>query len=128
MTRLPELRDRLDNPIDPDAADAAEIEELTRTVPKLIQQLPDVINEQLDIRHKVALSEMISGLTSRLDQIRPLAVSHLLCFELRECMVLIRVNLQLGQQFKNVRIPESAKLGHIRATAYEKFLRSIEVA
>lgn len=75
MTRIPELRERLDTLIVPDATDAAEIEELTRNVPKLIQQLPDVLNEQFNIRHQAALAEMVSGLTARLDLLRPLAVS-----------------------------------------------------
>jgi nuclear pore complex protein Nup98-Nup96 len=75
MTRIPELREQLDTMVVPDAADAAEIEELTRSVPKLIQQLPDVFNEISNIRHQAALAEMISGLTTRLDQLRPLAVS-----------------------------------------------------
>ncbi|KAI0696840.1 nuclear protein 96-domain-containing protein [Cytidiella melzeri] len=107
MTRLPELRERLDTLTAPDAADAAEIEELTRSVPKLIQQLPDVLVEHSDIRHRAALAEMISGLTSRLDQLRPLV---------------------LGQQLRTARVAEATKLEHIRATAYEKFLRSVEVA
>ena len=75
MTRLPELREHLDTMVVPDAADAAEIEELTRSVPKLIQQFPDVFNEASNIRHQAALAEMISGLTTRLDRLRPLAVS-----------------------------------------------------
>lgn len=76
MTRLPELRARLDTLTTPNAAEAAEIEELSRSVPKLIQQLPAVFSGRGDIRHEVALSEMISGLTERLDLIKPLAVSY----------------------------------------------------
>ncbi|KAI0090382.1 nuclear protein 96-domain-containing protein [Irpex rosettiformis] len=107
MTRLPELRARLDTLTAPSAAEAAEIEEMSRSVPKLMQQLPEVLNRHRDIRHEVALAEMISGLTERLDQLRPLA---------------------LGQQLRTVKVPEATKLGHIRAAAFEKFLRSVEVA
>lgn len=76
MTRMPELRDYV-NDIDavPDAAYASEVEELSRTVPKMISMLPDILRDRSDIRHNAALAEMISGLTSRLDQLRPLAVS-----------------------------------------------------
>jgi len=108
MTRLPELRERLVDMmvVAPDPADAAEIEELTRSVPKLIDVLPDVLHNHQDIRHKAALAEMIAGLTSRLDQIRPLA---------------------LGQHLRTAKVAEATKLGHLRAMAYEKFLRSVEV-
>lgn len=75
MTRLPELRNRLDTLTAPNAAEAAEIEEVSRTVPKLIQQLPEVLNGRGDIRHEAAVAEMISGLTACLDQLKPLAVS-----------------------------------------------------
>ena len=80
MTRLPKLRDRLDNmsEITQSPIEAAEIDELTRSVPKLIMILPEVLHSRSDIRHKVALAEMISGLSQRLDQIRPLAVSFLI--------------------------------------------------
>ena len=78
MTRLPELREYLDD-VDavPDAAYAAEVEELTRSVPKMITMLPNILRDRSDIRHNAALAEMISGLTLRLDQLRPLAVSLL---------------------------------------------------
>lgn len=37
--------------------------------------LPDILRDRSDIRHNAALAEMIAGLTHRLDQLRPLAVS-----------------------------------------------------
>lgn len=75
MTRMPELREYLDD-VDavPDPVYAAEVEELTRSVPKMITLLPDILRDRSDIRHNAALAEMISGLTLRLDQLRPLAV------------------------------------------------------
>ena len=75
MTRLPELRERLEDMPHPSEGLGAEVEELTRSVPKLIGVLSDALRDRSDVRHKAALAEMISGLTSRLDQLRPLSVS-----------------------------------------------------
>lgn len=36
--------------------------------------------------------------------------------------------IQLGPQLRAARVPEATKLGHLRATAYERFLQSVEVA
>ncbi|THH00872.1 hypothetical protein EW026_g1746 [Hermanssonia centrifuga] len=107
MTRLPELRERLVgvNAV-PDVTDTTELEELSRSVPKLIGILPDVLHDHSDIRHTAALAEMISGLTLRLDQLRPPAVGSL----------------------RSAPVPEATKLHHMRSVAYEKFLRTIEVA
>ncbi|GJE85205.1 Nup96 domain-containing protein [Phanerochaete sordida] len=108
MTRMPELRDYV-NDIDalPDEACAAEVEELSRTVPKMISMLPDILRDRSDTRHNAALAEMISGLAARLDQLRPLA---------------------LGTHLRGAKVAEATKLHHIRAVAHEKFLRTIEVA
>ena len=77
MTRMPELRELLDD-VDtaPDAAAAAEVDDLTRSVPRLIGALPAVLRDRADMRHGAALAEMVAGLTHRLDQLRPLAVSN----------------------------------------------------
>lgn len=74
MTRLPELRERLED-VDAPPEVAEEVEELTRSVPRLIGVLADALRDRADVRHNAALAEMISGLTLRLDQLRPLAVS-----------------------------------------------------
>ncbi len=76
MVRLPELRERLED-VDASSDDtiAIEVEELTRSVPKLIGVLADALRDRADVRHNAAVAEMISGLTLRLDQLRPLAVS-----------------------------------------------------
>lgn len=78
MGRLPELQASLEE-VDavPDVAQAAELEELTRSVPKLIALLPEVLPDRSDARLNAAISEMITGLTQRLDKVRPLAVSFL---------------------------------------------------
>ena len=74
MTRLPELREFHRADAVQDASHAVELEELSRSIPKLLAILPDVLPDRTDVRHKVAISEMIAGLTLRLDQLRPLSV------------------------------------------------------
>lgn len=76
MTRLPKLREQVvDSGAIPDASQATELEELTRSVPRLISLLPDVLPDHHNLRYKAAVSEMIAGLTLALDKVRPLAVS-----------------------------------------------------
>lgn len=78
MVRLPQLRARLEQ-ADSDERDGlfAELEELTRSVPKLIGVLADTLRDRSDARHNAAVAEMIEGLSMRLDQLRPQAVSGL---------------------------------------------------
>ena len=66
--RLPDLKENLDGNVVPDASEAHEFEELTRSVPKLIGILPDVLRDRGDARHNVALAGMVSDLTVALDQ------------------------------------------------------------
>ncbi|CAL1699287.1 unnamed protein product [Somion occarium] len=108
MTRLPKLREHIIQ-IDavPDASQATELEELSRSVPKLISLLPDVLPDHNNLRYKAALSEMITGLTLQLDQVRPLAIQS---------------------QLRAPLTTEATRLRHIHATAYERFLRTIQVA
>lgn len=136
MARLPQLRERLDDKRTSPDATGAELEELTRSVPKLIGILAESSRDSLDIRHKAALAVMMSGLASRMDQVRPLAVrlkvssvdspDHTDVSHLHSCAR--RSPSQLGTQLRTASVPESTKLHHIRATAYENFLRTIEVA
>ena len=72
--RLPDLKERLDEDAVPDAAEAQELEELTRSVPKLVGILPDVLRDRGDARHNVALSGMVSDLTAALDQVNSQAL------------------------------------------------------
>ena len=76
VTRLEELRDYLEemNTAVPDAAEAAELDNLARSVLKLISILPDVLYDPSDVRHQAAVSEMTAHLTTRLDRVRPLAI------------------------------------------------------
>ena len=74
MTRVPELHASLTDAAVPDAAEESELESLVRTIPKLMGVLPGVLFLQSDPRHKVALADMMSGLTVVLDQVKPLAL------------------------------------------------------
>ncbi|KAI0792317.1 nuclear protein 96-domain-containing protein [Abortiporus biennis] len=107
MTRLPQLKVHLVADAVPDAAQATELEELTRSVPKLITRLPDLWPDSSDVRYKIAISEMISGLTKRLDQVRPLAIE---------------------KQLRTAHASEIVRMKHVTSSAYERFLRTIEVA
>lgn len=77
MTRLPELHAECTNDAVPDASQANEIDELARSVPKLIGILPDVLRNTSDMRHQAALSEMVAGLMAQVDKIRPLTLVSL---------------------------------------------------
>jgi len=108
MTRLPELKEHLEEDAIPDASEGLELEEFTRSIPKLIGILPDVLRERTDPRHNVALAEMLAGLTAGLDDVKPLALP--------------------SSQIRTGLVGEITRLGHIRSTAYERFIRTIEVA
>lgn len=74
MTRLPELIEEHADDALPDASQSTEIDELARSVPKLIGILPDVLRNTWDPRHPAALSVMIAGLVAQVDKVRPLAL------------------------------------------------------
>lgn len=74
MTRLPELIQDLRASQEEDSSQVAELEELTRTIPKLIGLLPAMVRDQVDVRQNVAVATMISGLTRHLDNALPLAL------------------------------------------------------
>ncbi|KAA1472029.1 hypothetical protein DENSPDRAFT_800387 [Dentipellis sp. KUC8613] len=107
--RLPQIRaDVLDLETVPDAAQASELEELVRSIPRLIAILPDVLRDRADPRHNVALSVMIASLTRLLDTVDPLALSQ--------------------AQARPMLADEATKLRHARSAAYTRFLKTIEVA
>jgi len=106
--RLPDLKEHLDDDAVPDASEAQELEELTRSVPKLIGIVPDVLRDRGDARHNVALVSMVADLTAALDQVNS--------------QVLPPSQLRTGIT------AEGTRLKHIRASAMDKFLASIEVS
>lgn len=75
ISRLPELQAQISGTVaGPEAALAAELDELTRSIPKLIEILPDILRNRDDPRHNAALAEMISTLMTSLDRVKPLAL------------------------------------------------------
>jgi hypothetical protein len=74
MTRLPELIEEHADDAVPDASQSIEIDELVRSVPKLIGILPDVLRNTWDPRHPAALSVMVAGLVAQVDRMRPLVL------------------------------------------------------
>jgi nuclear pore complex protein Nup98-Nup96 len=85
MTRIPELHASLSESTVLDAVEGQELDNLTRTVPRLINILPDILSNSSDPRHKVALAEMISGLTAVLDLVKPLALVRFFLCSIGEC-------------------------------------------
>ncbi|KAI0318527.1 nuclear protein 96-domain-containing protein [Amylostereum chailletii] len=111
MTKVPELRTQVnDSDTVPDAAQAVELEELTRNIPKLLGILPDLLRNRSDSRHSAALAEMAANLTSELDKVQPLALSS------------------TSSQLRTIPAYEATKLGHMQAAVYARFIRSFQVA
>ena len=68
LSRFPELQEQ-----EADTA-ATELDELARSIPKLIELLPEVLRNRDDPRHNVALADMTSALMTCLDRVKPLAL------------------------------------------------------
>ncbi|KAF7964558.1 hypothetical protein HWV62_5694 [Athelia sp. TMB] len=100
LSRFPELQEQA-----PGTA-ATELDELARSIPKLIEILPEVLRNRDDPRHNVALADMTSALMACLDRVKPLALT----------------------QIKLAMVDDATKLRHIHSTAHERFLRTIQVA
>lgn len=128
--RLPDLKEHLDEDAVPDASEAQELEELTRSVPKLIGVIPDVLRDRGDPRHNVALVGMVSDLTAALDQVN----SQVLVSKVREKRrqgpdaERYLFPTQTPSQLRTGIAAEGTRLKHIRASAMDKFLASIEVS
>lgn len=72
IVRLPEIAQELEEQDDLELE--AELDELIRSVPRLIGILPDVLRDRSDVRHNAAVSEMVAGLVKSVDKVRPLAL------------------------------------------------------
>ena len=132
LTRLPQLRDRLIMDNDGLSADeSADLDQLGRTVPRLLSLLPDVLPDRTNVRHNSALTEMTNKLVYHLDRAKPLAIVRLHS----QCctrMSLVADPRNLASQSQTpVRTPffaETTRTKNIQSAMYEKFLRTVEVA
>jgi len=104
MTRLPELIQDLRAPHD--GPQVAELEELMRSIPKLIGLLPAMVRDPADARHSVAVATMINRLTRQLDNVLPLTLS--------------------SKQLRGLPVDETTKLHHARSIAHSQFLKTLE--
>ncbi|KAL1707103.1 nuclear protein 96-domain-containing protein, partial [Schizophyllum commune] len=103
MQRLPQLAAHQARNAVPDAAEALELEDLCRSVPKILGLLPDVFRAR-EPRHRAALAEITAGLLGAVDRVRPAALA------------------QVQPKF----IAEGARLGHVRSMAHDRFTRSLK--
>ncbi|KAF5379022.1 hypothetical protein D9615_006077 [Tricholomella constricta] len=103
MKRLPVLAEQQSPDVVPDAVDNTAIDDLTKSVPRLIGLLPDVLRDSSDPRHGAALSEMVSGMVGVVNKLRPLVLS----------------------QIQPTMMSESTRLEHIQSAAYARFLDHI---
>ncbi|KAH9848377.1 nuclear protein 96-domain-containing protein [Lenzites betulinus] len=108
-TRLPQLRERFvqdDGVLD--AEESSELDQFSRSVPKLISVLPEVLPDRTNTRHTAAVAEMTTQLVRDLDQIRPLAIAQ--------------------AQIRTPFFGDATRVRNIHSTMYERFLRTIEVS
>ena len=122
MTRVPELMQDLR--VSRDASQVTELEELTRSIPKLIGILPALVRDQAGVGQTVAVATMISGLTRQLDNALPLALvsrKHFLYFSF-----LTDAGPQSPSQLRGLPVDETTKLHHARSIVYSQFLKTLE--
>lgn len=55
----------------PDAIRNAQFDDLIKTVPRIIELLPDLFREGSDPRHRIALTEMVAGLVGQVKKYAP---------------------------------------------------------
>ena len=74
MERVPKLIRSIVTSAVPDAAEANELESLSKDIPMVIRLLPDVVREPRDTRQRACLAEMLSGLLLRAASLHTLRV------------------------------------------------------
>jgi len=127
--RLPDLKERLDEDAVPDASEAQELEELIRNVPKLVGILPDVLRDRGDARHNVGLAGMVSDLAAALDQVNSQVLVSERWEKQHQGSDAERFFFsQPPSQLRTGVAVEGTRLKHIRASAMDRFLASIEVS
>ncbi|CAA7267293.1 unnamed protein product [Cyclocybe aegerita] len=114
MTRLPKLlgavaADNEESEAIHDTSQAAEIDELSKRVPKIIGILPDALHRSRtsDDRHVAALEEMTKDLLSLVEKAQPLLLSQI-------------------QQPTLTVLDGATKINLVRGMGYARFLQSIE--
>ncbi|KAG5642363.1 hypothetical protein DXG03_002960 [Asterophora parasitica] len=86
MTHLPVLAAQESPDQVADAAQSTEIDDLTKSVPRLIGLLPDLLRDNGDPRHGAALSEMVSGMVGEVNKLRPLVLVGALSVYTLKCL------------------------------------------
>lgn len=131
MTRVPELMQDLRT--SREASQVTELEELTRSIPKLIGILPALVRDQVDVGQTVAVATMISGLTRQLDNALPLALvswKHFFYFspnvKRHHFAFLTDARPQSPNQLRGLPVDETTKLHHARSIVYSQFLKTLE--
>jgi nuclear pore complex protein Nup98-Nup96 len=100
----------------------AELEELARSIPKLIGLLPTIVRDPTDARHSVAVATMITGLTRQLDKAMPLT---LVSWQILSIVELLS-RFQGSKQLRGLPVDEATKLHHARAIMQSQFLKMLE--
>ncbi|KAH9478612.1 Nuclear pore complex protein Nup98-Nup96 [Psilocybe cubensis] len=114
MTKLPKLLDEVASENEeratvPDAAQAADIDRLSKRAPKIIALLPDIFHRSrtVDPRHVATLEEMSKDLLKLIERAEPMLLSRI--------------------QEPTLNVLDSAtKIDLVRGIGYARFLQSIE--
>ena len=129
LTRLPQLRELLvqgDGTLPAD--EAAELDQFSRSVPKLVSMLPEVLPDRSNVRHNAAVAEMTSKLVHHLDRTRPLAIVRIVARHNVHLFADETACLQAQAQIRSPFFGDAMRMRNIHSTMYEKFLRTVEVA
>ncbi|KAG6889187.1 hypothetical protein C0992_006104 [Termitomyces sp. T32_za158] len=87
----------------PNAVQDTQFEDLIKSVPRLIELLPDLFREGSDPRHRIALTEIVAGLVGQVKKYAPTVLA------------------QINPTFMD----ESTRLERIQSMAYTRFLDQI---
>jgi nuclear pore complex protein Nup98-Nup96 len=123
MTRLPELIQDAGALLE--GSHVVELEELARSVPRLIGLLPTIFRDPADARHSVAVATMITRLTRQLDKAMP---SALVSWQFLSIVEFFWGLFQSFKQLRNLPVDEAIKLHHARTIMQSQFLKTVEAS